>query len=299
MTVYEKQDGDRDVVFTRERNYRYHSPDYIINMVRYMRDKYKIDFVSFFDENLMTINTATGGWWLKELCEKWIEAGLYDPETKQGIHWSGTSHAKLANFEILKLMKKAGCSHLVYGLESFNDRVLKNIGKGSMAKDNERAIRITMEAGIRPLPNQMIGFPDEFFDSILDCMDAWDRLGIEVKPFFVTPYPGCEWYYTYKDRILEQYNGDLEAFLLELGDATEITAIISENFNAVELLGLRELMVKRDRRRIKEYEEQWRKVNGEPKFPIFRAAGWKKNLEDLKAGRRENLYELPKLATSV
>lgn len=299
MTVYDKKDGERDIVFTRERNYRFHSPDYIINMVRHIRDKYNVDFVGFFDENLMTINTATGGWWLKELCEKWIESGLYNPETREGVHWSGTSHAKLANPEILKLMKRAGCSHLVYGLESFNDRVLKNIGKGSTVQDNERAIRITMEAGIRPLPNQMMGFPDEFFDSIIDSIDAWDRLGIEVKPFFVTPYPGCEWYYTYKDRILEQYNGDLEAFLLDLGDATEITAVISENFNAVELLGLRELMVKRDRRRIKEYEKHWRKVNGEPKLPVFRAAGWKKNLEELKAGQRETLYELPKMATSA
>lgn len=123
-----------------------------------------------------------------------------------------------------------------------------------------------MEAGIRPIPNQIVGFPDEFFDSLYDNMAFWDRIGIMVKPFFATPYPGSEWYYTYKDRILEQYGGDLEAFILDVGDATKITAVICHNFNAVELLGLRELMLQHDVKRIKEYEAYWRSIHGEPRF---------------------------------
>ncbi len=115
----------------------------------------------------------------------------------------------------------------------------------------------------------MIGFPDEFFDSIVDSVNAWDRMGIQLVPFFATPYPGSEWYYTYKDKILAQYNGDLDAFLLDLGDATRITAVISENFNAVELLGLRQLMVNRDVKRIREYEEIWRSRHGQPIIPDF------------------------------
>jgi radical SAM superfamily enzyme YgiQ (UPF0313 family) len=181
----------------------------------------------------------------------------------------------------------------VYGLESFTDRVLKNIGKGSTAATNKRAIRITLEAGIRPIPNQIIGFPDEWFDSIYDALDAWDEMGIMVKPFFATPYPGTEWYYAYKQRILNQYDGDLDAFMMDLGDATDVTAVISENFNAVELLGLRELMVRRDRRKIREYEIEWRKRHGEPKLPKFAASGWRDRLKELRAGERDNLYSDP------
>jgi anaerobic magnesium-protoporphyrin IX monomethyl ester cyclase len=51
----------------------------------------------------------------------------------------------------------------------------------------------------------------------------------------------------------------LEDFLLDLGDATKITAVISKNFNAIELLGLRELMVNRDLKRIEEYENMKQK----------------------------------------
>ena len=55
----------------------------------------------------------------------------------------------------------------------------------------------------------------------------------------------------------------------EVGDATKITAVIAENFNAVELLGLRELMLNRDMKRIDEYEKTWRAQHGEPVIPDF------------------------------
>jgi hypothetical protein len=95
-------------------------------------------------------------------------------------------------------------------------------------------------------------------------MDAWQRLGLVVKPFFATPYPGSEWFSVYRSWILDQYDGDLEKYILDLGDATRITAVISHNFNAVELLGLRELMVKLDYKRIRGYEKYWRKAHDIP-----------------------------------
>jgi hypothetical protein len=78
-----------------------------------------------------------------------------------------------------------------------------------------------------------------------------------VRPFFATPYPGSERFHVYRDRILDQYGGSLEAFLLDLGDATRVTGNICHNFDAVELYGLRELMVNLDYKRIVEYEAKW------------------------------------------
>nr|MBI3611652.1 B12-binding domain-containing radical SAM protein [Nitrospirota bacterium] len=274
-TDQDQADGG-DVVFNNDRNIRWHSPDFVVRQVKYMKERFKVDFVAFLDENLMTMHVTTKKKWLFEICDLWIKEGLqpscvrdgvpHDPNVCEGVHWGGTSHATLAYPEVLQAMHKAGCSYLDYGLESFSDRVLKTIGKGATVKTNERCLKITMEAGIRPIPNQIIGFPDEFFDSLYDDMAFWDRIGLMVKPFFATPYPGSEWYYTHKDRILAQYGGDLEAFILDLGDATKITAVISHNFNAVELLGLREMMLLRDVKRIKEYEALWRSIHGEPKF---------------------------------
>ena len=277
---YEEKDDGLDVKFTYDRNIRWHSPRYVIDLVKHARDEFGVDFVLFMDENMMTMNAYSGWTWLPEIADLWIKEGLQpqcraenkphsEDDCNYGVHWGGTSHATLVKPELLSKLHESGCSQLLYGLESFSDRILKNLGKGTTSKTNESALKLTIESGIRPIPNQMTGFPDEFFDSIRDSVNAWDRIGIQVKPFFATPYPGSEWYYTYKEKILEQYGGDLEAFLLDLGDATKITAVISENFTAVELLGLRELMVERDLKRIDEYEKIWRERHGEPVIPDF------------------------------
>ena len=281
MRYKEDPKGNSNVEFDEPGNYtriiRYHSPEYIVKMIKHIYDKYQIDFVSFLDENLMTMNTSSGGTWLKDICRLMKENGLA-PEPQHddkgeltgwtGVHWSGTSHASLCNPEILKTMREAGCSHLVYGYESFAPHVMKTVGKGATVKNNYRSFFWTLESGIRPIPNIIIGFPNEDFDSIRDNMLAWDELGIMVKPHFATPYPGSEWFTVYRKSIEEQYGGDLEAFILDLGDASQISAIISHNFNSVELVGLREMMLTRNTRLISNYEQVWRKnhniPNGQP-----------------------------------
>jgi len=255
------------------RTIRYHSPEYIVGMVKHCYDKYGINFIGFLDENLMTMDQASGRTWMSEICRLWHENGLapeytYDDNgdiaSWTGVHWSGTSHATLCNPEILKTMRKAGCSHLVYGYESFAPHVMKLIGKGASPKTNIRSFFWTLEAGIRPVPNQIIGFPNEDFESIRTNMDAWEQLGVVVKPHFATPYPGSEWFTVNREEISRQYGGDLEKFIEDLGDASKISAVICKNFNAVELVGLREMMLNGDKRQIDLYEGIWRRIHNIP-----------------------------------
>jgi radical SAM superfamily enzyme YgiQ (UPF0313 family) len=277
MRYVKDEDGNENVEFdvpgTYTRDIRYHSPEYIVKLIKYAYDKFKINFIGFLDENLMTMDSYSRRTWMKEICRLIKEYGLQPSylrdgaergETWTGIHWSGTSHASLSNPEIMKVMREAGCSHLIYGYESFAPHVMKTIGKGATVKSNIKSFFYTLEAGIRPVPNQIIGFPNEDFDSLRMNMDAWKQLGIVVKPFFATPYPGSEWFQVYRQSVEKQYDGDLESYVLDLGDATKMTAVICHNFNAVELLGLREMMLQFDYKRINEYEQIWRRNHGIP-----------------------------------
>lgn len=263
--------GVRKVALTSARKVRCHSPAYVVDMAKAAKEKFGIDFISFLDENFAML--ARKKEWFEDFSRRWEAAGLsplcakkgvpHDPKKCKGIHWGTTAHVALVNKDILRRFKRLGCAHLDYGLESFSDKILRSIGKGASAKLNEEVVASTLKAGIRPIPNQIIGFPEESFDSIKVNIEVWKRLGIRSYPFFATPYPGSEWYAGYKKEILRQYGGDLEAFLLDLGDATKITAVISKEFNTVELLGLRELMVKHDLRRIGEYETVKKRKNEE------------------------------------
>ena len=240
MTIQENE-GKNEVVFSYGRQIRYHSPQYIVGMVKELKKTYNIDFANFLDENLMTMDASSGGTWLTEICDLWIKEGMGRGGQNQ-VLFAGTSHASLHRPEVLRKMYSAGCTHLVYGLESFDPHILKNLGKGTTRQKNIDSVKICMDTGIIPIPNIIIGFPEETVESIRNTLVALIELGIHAKPHFATAYPGSEWYYTYKDSIKAQYGGDLEKYILDLGDASKITAIISHNFSAVELLGFQQII---------------------------------------------------------
>lgn len=260
MLVEKTDSGARDVVFTYGRNLRYHSPGYVVAMVAELKKRYGIDFANFLDENLMTMDTSSGHRWLNEICDEWDRAGLRPTRGKSpqpGVFWSGTSHASLHRPEILERMHASGCTHLVYGLESFAPTVLKKLGKGSSRENNISSVGICLDSGIIPIPNIIIGFPEETFQTIRETITALIALGIHAKPHFATAYPGSEWYYGYKDYIKGQYAGNLEAYIKDLGDATKITGTISHQFTGMELLGLQEIVARRDLRLLEMAERAW------------------------------------------
>lgn len=273
MVVEENDKGENDVKFTFGRHVRMHSPRYIIDMVKYLRDTYRVDFVNFLDENLMTVNTASRYTWLNEICDLWISEGLQPKARKEnrpvgpqdvgdGVYWSGTSHASLHYPEILKKMHEAGCTHLVYGLESFDPGILKTLGKGSNRKNNIDSVGMCLESGISPIPNIILGFPDETYASVRNTITALIELGIHAKPHFATAYPGSEWFNSFRHEIEKQYNGQLEDYVLDLGDATKITGTICKNFTPVELFGLQQIIATKDLRNLdlsEAYTRQTRK----------------------------------------
>ena len=252
--------NSNDVVFTYGRNLRYHSPRYIVDMVSDLKRRYDIDFANFLDENLMTMHTSSGRKWLYEICEEWDKAGLTPERGKSpqtGVFWSGTSHASLYTKDVLKAMYEAGCTHLVYGLESFDPYILKHLGKGTTRENNLRSVGDCLESGIIPVPNFILGFPDETLQSVRNTLSGLIELGIHCKPHFATAYPGSEWYYSYKDSIVQQYGGNLEAYILDLGDASKITGTISKHFTGVELLGLQQIMAQRNMRLLDLFEKSY------------------------------------------
>ena len=261
-------------------------------MVSGLKRDYAIDFANFLDENLMTMEASSGRKWLGQICEEWDRAGLRPVRGKSpqtGVFWSGTSHAGLAKRDTLIRMRESGCTHLVYGLESFDPDILGNLGKGTNRQNNIDSIGTCMSSGIIPIPNIIIGFPDETIQSVRNTITALVELGIHAKPHFATAYPGSEWYYNYKADITQQYNGNLEDYIADLGDATKITGTISHNFTGVELLGLQECVAKRDLRLLAQFERNYqprasittakpsfnfkaKKLNGPKEIPIKLAA---------------------------
>ena len=239
---------------------RHHSARYIADYVQHLRSEfmnyppehYPVDFVAWFDENIVAHDAQTGFTWLNSIEEELWRRGLvadcikkgepHDSSKCNGPHYGGTSHSGLIRKDTLRTLRRCGFTYLDYGLESFSLSILKGLGKGATPETNKRAVRWTQEAGIAPIPNQIIMFPDETWRTIGEMLDAWEETGIVSKPFIATPYPGSEWFVKYRGFILDQYGGNLEAFLCDLEDATKLTALLTNRFSPVEAVGIQNIM---------------------------------------------------------
>ena len=65
------------------------------------------------------------------------------------------------DYEILKLMKEAGCDRLFFGLESYSEEVLKNINKGYNLKHVEKLIDDCYNLNIKLIVSTICGLPGE------------------------------------------------------------------------------------------------------------------------------------------
>jgi anaerobic magnesium-protoporphyrin IX monomethyl ester cyclase len=103
MRYAQKEEGGVEIEFdnpsAHTRTIRYHSPEYVVKLVKHAFDRYGIDFIGFLDENLMPMDQFSRRVWMKEICRLWLEAGLQPTcvrdgvphdESCRGVHWSGT-----------------------------------------------------------------------------------------------------------------------------------------------------------------------------------------------------------------
>lgn len=92
---------------------------------------------------------------LGKVCDRIIRAGY-------SLEWSGMAipHRKMQP-KFCKKMKKAGCTRLIFGVESGSDRILRLMRKSFTTADAEKALKNTHQAGITTSINIMLGFPGE------------------------------------------------------------------------------------------------------------------------------------------
>ncbi len=127
------------------------------------------------------------------------------------IEWTVFARADTVTTDILKKMKQAGCSWLLYGAESASPEILKTIKKGTTPDDIRRGTKLATEAGIGVFNSFIFGLPGESPETARQSLDFAAELNRDYDAKYgfhlLSPLPGTELYERPKDyglRILSR-----------------------------------------------------------------------------------------------
>ena len=131
---------------------RMRSPKNVADEIEECVKKYGAKDVIFWD-NVLTINKK----FITELCHEILSRKL-------NITWCGATRADLVDYETLKLMKKAGCWRLLFGLESSVQKNLNILEKNTSIEKVKQGLTACDKAGIESFCTFIFGLPGETYE---------------------------------------------------------------------------------------------------------------------------------------
>lgn len=113
----------------------------------------------------------------------------------RGIHWQVSLRVDCVDDKLLTEIRKSGCYHICYGLESANNSVLESMGKKITVEQIDRAIQITAENRIGIQGNFIFGDNREDLYTAHETIDWWRKhLQYQIHLVMVETYPGSALY---------------------------------------------------------------------------------------------------------
>lgn len=162
------------------KRFRKRSTTSIITELRMLK-KQGFKEIFFRDENITLDRTH-----ITSLCNSLTKEKLK-------LSWMCNSRVDTVNKNILSLMKKSGCHMIKFGVESSDEKILKNIKKGITTAKIRETFRLCKELKIETVAHFMIGNPGETEESILKTIDFAKKLNPTYSSFdMVLKYPGTE-----------------------------------------------------------------------------------------------------------
>jgi radical SAM superfamily enzyme YgiQ (UPF0313 family) len=174
---YECSYCDRSVF---KRSYRYNSPEYIYEHMAHLRRNFSVRHINIYDD-LFTLNRPR----IFELCRLLTAKPL-------GIQFNCAVRAGLADRDLLKTLKTAGCLMVSLGIESADPAMLARHKAGVTLDEVRDTVARIKDCGLRVKGLFMMGLPGETEASIQATSDFIISLGLDdMNMSKFTPFPGA------------------------------------------------------------------------------------------------------------
>ncbi len=178
------------------RTFRYHSTERVLEDLNYLNRTYGYDSFQFYDDIFTTDRLR-----VMRLCEALLEKN-------RKYKWMCYTRTDRVDLELLKLMKKAGCYMISFGVESGDQVLLDKIRKKLVVATNHKGIEDCAKAGINGVGTFMLGLPGETREQTLNTIEFARKSRLAYSVFGITePYPGTE---MWGDALKEGYFVDAD-----------------------------------------------------------------------------------------
>jgi radical SAM superfamily enzyme YgiQ (UPF0313 family) len=172
---------DSHTVFGRK--FRARSAQNIFDELVYLNKKFSATQFDFVDDTI-TVNKNR----IYQLCNLITNNG-------HKFKWMCNARVDTVNLEMLKLMKKAGCVRVEFGVESGDPEVLKKMKKGIKIEQIRNAHAMARQAGLSIGSFVMVGNLGEDFCSVVKTRSFLQELDTDdIFIAIATPFPGTELY---------------------------------------------------------------------------------------------------------
>lgn len=164
-----------------------YSPKRVVDEIQKIAEATGFFIFTFTNSNLLFCKRD----WVIEFCEEILARGMEDYLNWNGYHHPGT--IDLLAVEDLKLLKKAGCEHIVVGVQTVDPTIGKLFNRPAGTRPAIERINTKVKiVGQSLVIDYITGVPGEDTAIIADFFDWCTREGVECRDFILKIYPNTQ-----------------------------------------------------------------------------------------------------------
>lgn len=151
--------------------WRAREPADVVDELASLERELGVGFVSFYDDNFTLRRSRVEG-----ICEEILRRGLR-------VEWKCEGRVDGVDEPLLRLMRRAGCRVIAYGVESGNPQTLALLRKDIQVEEARAAFAATRAAGLRSVAYMILGAPGEGEHEVRHSLGFVQDLGADYVQF--------------------------------------------------------------------------------------------------------------------
>ena len=177
---------------------RFRDVEKVVDEIAHLQNRYGAREVFFHDD---TVNITVRR--VEEICHAILRRRLK-------IGWIANFRADQTTPELFRLMKRAGCTKILLGVESGSQKLLdETIDKEITLKEVEDTIRWAKDAGIRVHCTYSLGAPGETRETLRETLEFIKKTDPDdIQVSLMTPIPGTPFYEKVKHEVADWHDFD-------------------------------------------------------------------------------------------